>query len=293
MFGETHKQGRLRLLPVALVLSFLGNVVLLVKRGASEPPRDVAEHPTRLERRPLLPPPVPSTVVPAVTADCSALLSALQMQKTTIAEQIEQHRPLEELFARGDPNPTATAELKQIVERILAAGESRIPFAIDCRGSVCDLTIPPEVTPPDNWQRRLHRSVEFAARAGDRFNIGRNTLMFPLRERTQGESKAALVNLVRGFKDGPALDNCWASHKEEGRLDAAVWIGHSEYDEVAEDAMELPNGVFVWTGGKLAGTPGGRCVVESFKQAALATATPAHRAYAIVHTFFDLPPRHD
>jgi hypothetical protein len=214
----------------------------------------------------------------------------LRQQLDDLRHRIEQNQPLADRFAAGAPNHRAVTELRPIIERVLGGDAGVSDFSVECRASVCEVSLPPEAVPTYDWHVALYRSLDFATRVGEDAKIGRAKFMFSLREQASGESKGVLINLVRSFKDGDALDRCWSAHREAGRLDAVVWIGESEEDEPSE-GREIGDGIWLRLKGALTGTGTEKCIVDELTAMASRVKAPAHRAVARVPTFFEIPRR--
>ena len=239
----------------------------------------------------VLPPFFGDPAAPAVP--CAVELRALDARYAEIRREIEMNCPFQERFATGAPDPATTAEVAGIVERALGHPDGGPGFQVECRANVCRVVAPPGIDGQRDWGLTLRRSTEFASRAGEQSTVGSGLIMFPLRHRPSGESKAVLVTLLKDFGAGPARDECWARHKQEGRLDVALWIGERDnYDDDVPTAPEaLPNGIHLSAQGPLAATHAGRCLVDRLLDPARRAQVPKHGASAWQPTVFMLPPR--
>jgi hypothetical protein len=221
--------------------------------------------------------------------DCDAQVRVLEERRATILERIEDERPVVDRYEEGTPDPTKTAEMRAIVERLFAAAAVSAPFDLACRGRACKLEFQSGVEPPPQWQATLFGSPEFVERVDDKVTMGAGRAIFPLRrDRAAGETKAALTRVLKAFKYGPAVRVCSSRHPDAGRLDVALWLA-TPAEEIPPAAEHLNNGLILWVGGELASTAVGDCIARSLREAALTAVLPGHRTPAKVATNFALP----
>ena len=277
------------LLAVALAGSLAANVVQLARPGAEgegAPPSDRTIRAAERGREGSEPR-VAVGKQPALS--CEAQVRALEEQRAAIVAQIEDQRPVVERYEQGTPDPVQTAELRATVDRVFAAAGIFAPFELSCRGPACKLEFGGVAPSPSEWQAALFGSPDFVERVEDEVTTGPARAVFPLRrDRSRGESKAALLRVLKGFKHGPDASRCSSRHPAAGRLDVALWIP-DDGEETPATAERLSNGVTMWVGGELADTTFGACIAGFLREAVLAASLPAHQAPAKVATNFVMP----
>jgi hypothetical protein len=277
---------------LALLASVATNVVLVLLPRAAKDRPTTPPGATATTVRPLLLPLDPSQAS-ASASSCEADVRSLEARHAELLRAIEANRPFRERFATGAPDPTTTAEMAGIVERAVGRPDGGPGLQVECRANVCRVAAPPEYRSHGDWERTLRRSTEFASRVGEESTAGGFDMIFPLRDRPSGESKAVLVTLLKDFRAGTAGSDCWAQHKHQGRLDLALWIGDRDpADDDPPTAPEsLPNGLHLSVQGPLAGTPAGRCLLDRLRELALRAPVPKHETPAMQMAVLWLPPR--
>jgi hypothetical protein len=266
------------IIAVLLLASLGGNGILLWRwrvhvATATSPVPDVEREavtvptlsPGELWRRPfpgLRPPRTPPPKLDACTLR-SSILSA------NIAEldQMREHLlPPRQRYREAALNVELTAALSGELRRHLPT-EVGSEVTADCRGRLCRVQLPRRAQDAP-WVAELHRSewmgehLHQVARDGD-------GLLFEEHRPGSMRGSDLLQQALQDFESSGAVERCLVRFQDEGTLDMHLTL------EAFEEESADP-GINVEAGGRLSGTPLGKCIHEEFRRALAAMTLPPH-----------------
>jgi len=265
----------------ALVILSLGANGLLFGRWRAKQPTTPAQMASAPAAKPMGPPafaeawrrPFPGLrelqargAAPVALDGCVAETSRLTTQLAELDRLREQHTPPGQRFQTAELNrPLTTAFMTAIDHHIPLSGGS--PVRAECRGNLCRVF----VAPAGRGDPRLAalRESQFVGENLKELEPDDEGLLFEKKEPDAISGSDLLQNALQDFESSGAVEGCLARFQGEGTLDTQLTL------EPNEDEPGDP-GVDVQAGGRLSGTPLGKCIHEELRRALAALTLPPH-----------------
>ena len=218
-----------------------------------------------LWRRPL--PGLRPPRTPPVKLDACALRSSLLSAHIAELDQLRQGlTPPKQRYLEAAVNVELTAALSSELRRHLPA-KLRSEVTADCRDRLCRVQLPRGAQDAP-WLAELRQSEWM----GDHLHqVARDEDGLLFEEHRPGSMPGSdlLQQALQDFESSGAVERCLADHHGEGTLDTHLTL------EAYEDQAAGP-GINVQAGGRLSGTPLGKCIDAELRQALTAMTLPPH-----------------
>ncbi|HXU82616.1 MAG TPA: hypothetical protein VN914_14540 [Polyangia bacterium] len=267
------------IIAVLLLASLGGNGLLLwrwrvqIARATASPvPAVEAEEVTapspalhELWRRPFPGLRAPRTPPPKLDA-CALRSSMLSANIAELDQLREQLTPPLQRHGEAAVNVELTAALSGELRRLLPA-KLRSEVTADCRGRLCRVQLSRGAQDAP-WVAELHRS-EWMGEHLHQVARDKDGLLFEEHRPGSMRGSDLLQQALQDFESSGAVDRCLERFQGEGTLDAHLTL------EAFEEESADP-GIHLEAGGRLAGTPLGKCIHDELHRALAAMTLPPH-----------------
>jgi hypothetical protein len=261
--------GKHPLLISLVTVSLMANIVFLVRRALSAvantegatallPVKQALQKKQR-DRK------TPGATGPITLDQCEMAIAAREEALVALNENIARHLPLAERFRLSPLNDELASDVRaRLQERV---GANIAAFKVECRGETCQIDGLPGNDVPDAraWLRGRARETQGK----------KESQLVHVLPRDVVSGADLLKDLLRDYKASGIQEKCRALAPKTGVLEVALTI--------AEGSQQSPSkGVEITSGGALAGTQMGACLLAELQKRVEAEPVPVKVSAATI-----------
>jgi hypothetical protein len=221
---------------------------------------------------------------PATVDECRAGLAAAETELGAMRVTLQRDRTPAERWAADVPNRPLTDDTRARVRRALAVPAGAPDPEVECRGTICRVTVSTTLIPDDNdFRTRLWPHAELRTRLLG-FTPGR-PWYWKMRDVTTAEGREVLSKRIAELEASPDFRRCQAQPPGQGKLQVRFSLAGNRGNPWSGDHVELE---YL---GRLADTPLGRCVANQAAAIVEAPPLPGAVSAATIYRTYQFAPR--